>query len=199
MTKAIVVDDNEDIVFSLSELLEMHGIDVVGKGYNGLEAVNLFEQLHPDVVLLDLMMPEYDGLFALKKIREIDPKSTVIVITGGGPISVSDEMDALKPTKTMFKPIDINVLIETICEESDNKMPFKVQYSFKEDSNQYVCILTYDQYKNFKILPAIQECKIIKNDEENIQAYKNEMQEALNLAAKNDVSHIQKLSQVVNG
>ena len=77
-------------------------------------------------------------------------------------------------------------------------MPFKVQYSFKEDPKYYTCILTYDQYKNFKILPTVKECKIIKNDERNIEDYKNEMQEALNLAAKNDVSHIQKLSQIVS-
>ena len=64
-------DDNEDIVYSMTELLEIYGIDVVGKGYNGLEAVELFEKFSPDVVLLDLMMPQYDGLYALRKIREI--------------------------------------------------------------------------------------------------------------------------------
>ena len=43
----------------------------------------------------------------------------------------------------------------------------------------------------------IKNCKIIKNDEKNVKAYKNEMQEALNLAAKNVLTHIQKLSQIV--
>lgn len=71
MTSVIVVDDNEDLVYSMSELLEIHGIEVVGKGYNGLEGVELFNRLHPDVVLLDLMMPEYDGLYALKKFERL--------------------------------------------------------------------------------------------------------------------------------
>ena len=182
----------EDIVFSMSELLEMYGVDVLGKGYNGLEAVELFKKVHPDVVLLDLMMPEYDGVYALKKIREIDPKSVVIIVTGGSTISMNDEIESLEPTKIVFKPIDVNNLVESILEESNNSMPFKIQYSFKEDPKSYTCVLTYDQYKNFKELPILQECKILKNDEENIEAYKNEMQEALNLAAKNDLTHIQK-------
>ena len=196
MTSVIVVDDNKDIVFSMSELLEMYGIDVVGKGYNGLEGVELFNQLHPDVVLLDLMMPEYDGVYALKKIREIDPNSIIIIVTGGSPMSMNDQIESLEPTKIVFKPVDVNILVESIFEESNNLMPFKIQYVFKDDPKSYTCILTYDQYKNFKELPVLQECRIIKNDEKNVEAYKNEMQEALDLAAKNDVSHIQKLSQL---
>ena len=61
MTSVIIVDDEKDIVNSLSMLLESHGIDVIGKGYNGLEGIQLFDKLHPDIVLLDLAMPEYDG------------------------------------------------------------------------------------------------------------------------------------------
>lgn len=83
MTSVIVVDDDEDIVYSMSEFLEMYGINVVGKCYNGLEGVELYNKLHPDAVLLDLMMPEYDGLYALKEIRKIDPKSVVLIVTGG--------------------------------------------------------------------------------------------------------------------
>ena len=196
MTSVIVVDDNKDIVYSMSELLEMYGIDVVGKGYNGLDGVELFNQHRPDAVLLDLMMPEYDGVYALKKIREIDPKSIVIIVTGGSPMAMNDKVESLEPTKIIFKPVDVNILVESIFEESNNSMPFKIQYIFKDDPKSYTCILTYDQYKNFKELPVLQECKIIKNDEKNVEAYKNEMQEALNLAAKNDVSHIQKLSQL---
>ena len=197
MTSVIVIDDNEDIVYSMSELLEIYDIDVVGKGYNGLEAVELFEKFQPDVVLLDLMMPQYDGLYALRKIREIDPKSVVIIVTGGASPSMTDDVESLNPTKIILKPVDLNNLIEVILGESNNKMPFKIQYTFKEDSKSYTCILTYDQYKNFKELPIVKDCKIIKNNEENIEAYKNKMQEALNLAAKNDISHIQKLSQMI--
>jgi hypothetical protein len=68
---------------------------------------------------------------------------------------------------------------------------------FKYNPKSYTCVLTHDQYKNFKELPVLQECKILKNDEANIKAYTQEMQKALNLAAENDFTHIQKLSQLV--
>jgi CheY-like chemotaxis protein len=197
MTSVIVVDDNEDIVHSMSELLELYGIEVLGKGYDGLEGVKLFSELCPDAVLLDLMMPKYDGIYALKKIRELDPSSKVLIITGGSPAQTGKDLESLEPTKIMFKPIDVNDLVEILLMETNNSMPFKIQYSFKDDAKSYTCLLTYDQYKNFKNLPVIQECKILKSNENNIVSNKEEMQKALNLAAQNDISHIQKLSQIV--
>jgi two-component system chemotaxis response regulator CheY len=91
----------------------------------------------------------------------------------------------------------MNNLVEILIQETNNSIPFKIQYSFNDDDKSYTCLLTYDQYKNFKNLPVVKECKILKNSEENVESYKEEMQKALNLAAKNDVSHIQKLSQIV--
>ena len=126
MTSVIIVDDNEDIVSSLSELLEFHGINVLGKGYNGFDAVQLFNQHNPDVVLLDLQMPEYDGLYALRIIREKDVKASVIIITGGIPESQSDEIHLLRPVKIMIKPVDVNTLLESILEESSKNLSFKI-------------------------------------------------------------------------
>lgn len=197
MTSVIVVDDNEDIVYSMSELLEIYGVDVIGKGYNGLEGVELYDKLRPDAVLLDLMMPDYDGLYALKEIRKINPESVILIVSGGSSLSMNEDIETLQPNRIIYKPVDVNTLVEIILEETNTTMPFKIQYSFKDDLKSYTCVMTYDQYKNFKELPVLQECKILKNDEENIEAYKQEMQNALNLAAENDLTHIQKLSQLV--
>ena len=197
MTNVIVIDDNEDIVYSMSELLEVYGINVIGKGYNGLEAVQLYNKLHPDAVLLDVMMPEYDGLYALKEIRKINPKSVILMVTGDASQLMDDGMETLQPNKIILKPVNVNSLVQTILLETNTTMPFKIQYSFNDDSKSYTCVMTHDQYKNFKELPVLKECKILKNDEQNIEAYKQEMQKALNLAAENDLTHIQKLSQLV--
>ena len=198
MTSVIVIDDDKDTVSVMSELLELHGMDVIGKGYNGLEGVQLFDKLHPDVILLDLMMPQYDGLYALKKIREKDPIANVVIITANLPKSSKKEIESLNPTKILFKPVDINILIESFLVESNNQIPFKIRYKFKEDKKFYTCKLTYEQYKNFRKLPIVQECEVIKKDQKNIEEYKNEMQKAINLAAKNDTTHIQKLSEIVS-
>jgi len=74
-------------------------------------------------------------------------------------------------------------------------MPFKIRYKFKE---YYTCVVTYEQFKEFKKLPIVKECEIIKEEKENLKEYKNEVQEAINLVAKNDTSHIRKLSELVS-
>ena len=76
-------------------------------------------------------------------------------------------------------------------------MPFQIKYKFKDDEQFFECAVTYEQYRKFRKLPIVVECEVIKEDSENIENYKDEMQEALNLAAKNDTSHIRKLSKVV--
>ena len=76
-------------------------------------------------------------------------------------------------------------------------MPFKILYSFANEEQQHTCYVTYEQYKNFKKLPSLKECKIVKENQEDVEEYKNEMQNALNLAAKNDTSHIKKLSEMI--
>ena len=171
MTSVIVIDDDEDIVSTLSELLEKNGMDVIGKGYNGLQGVQLFDKLHPDVILLDLMMPQYDGLYALRKIREKYPIANVVIATGGYPDSFEEEIQSLKPTKILFKPIDVHILVDSFLVESNSLMLVKIKYKFKEDKKDYTCVLTYEQYKNFRKLPIIKECKAIKESEKISEDY----------------------------
>ena len=77
-------------------------------------------------------------------------------------------------------------------------MPFKVLYRFLGENSHHTCLLTYEQYKGFRKIPAIRECVIVKRNQEELEKYKEEMQEALNLAVKNDTTHILKLSQIVS-
>ena len=74
-------------------------------------------------------------------------------------------------------------------------MPFKIKYKFQDDKKFYTCYVTYHQYKNFKKLPIVKECEVIKKTQEDIEEYLEEMQSALNLAVKNDTSHVRKLSK----
>ncbi len=65
----LIVDDNKEIVYSLGELLKYEGYQVK-KAYDGMEALQVLEQNHIDLILLDVMMPRLNGLSALMKIRE---------------------------------------------------------------------------------------------------------------------------------
>ncbi len=79
----------------------------------------------------------------------------------------------------------------------NSKMSFKILYKFLGENDHHTCQLTYEQYENFRKLPIIRECMIVKRNQKDLEDYKEEMQDALNLAAKNDISHIQKLSQII--
>ena len=77
-------------------------------------------------------------------------------------------------------------------------MPIKIRYKFKEDKKFYTCTITYGQFQDFRDLPIVTECEIIKSEEKDFDKIKNKMQKALDLAAKNDTSHIRKLSEIVS-
>ena len=95
-------------------LLESNSIEVVGKGYDGLEGVQLFDKLHPDVVLLDIAMPQYDGLYTLRKIREKDSITPVIIITGYLSENYKGKIKDLKPIEILYKPIRIKNLMKLL-------------------------------------------------------------------------------------
>jgi len=105
---AIVIDDDKETVSVFCECLQNMDVNVRGFGYNGKQAVELYERFQPDVVFLDLLMPEYDGFYALAKMREINPDSKVFVITANH-LTERDEvrLGQLKPTRVVTKPFDI--------------------------------------------------------------------------------------------
>lgn len=73
LIRAIIIDDEIDSAEVFAEFLTMKNISVVGLGRNGLEGVTLYEEHKPDVVFLDLIMPQYDGFYALEEIKRINP------------------------------------------------------------------------------------------------------------------------------
>jgi len=108
----IVVDDSLDIVELFSTCLELKGIKVLGKGYDGNDAFELFKQLRPDIVFLDIMMPRYDGFYALEKIREIDPQAKMV--TADLTTATAERLKGLPSTAVIYKPFDFDVLLRTI-------------------------------------------------------------------------------------
>ena len=119
MTSVIVVDDDPDTVDVFREYLAIKGIDVIGRAYNGKEAVELYLQLKPDVVFCDVMMPEYDGFYALEKIRRNDPDAKVIMVTADIAADTKEKLIELKATAVIYKPYDIDNVIETMHKVKD--------------------------------------------------------------------------------
>jgi NarL family two-component system response regulator LiaR len=86
----LIVDDHAMVRQGLRTFLELHGdlselpIEVLGEAMNGVEAIELARRAQPDIVLLDLVMPEMDGIQATPKIMEVSPGSRVIILTSFG-------------------------------------------------------------------------------------------------------------------
>ena len=111
MTDVIVVDDDEDCRSSLKITLEMSGIEVLGTGADGDEAFQLYEKFQPDLVLLDLNMPIYDGTYAIEKIKDKYPDSKILIISA----YVNDyKFDKNKVAGILVKPYNREELVRLI-------------------------------------------------------------------------------------
>lgn len=81
--RVLIADDHTVVRKGLKALLsaDKYGIEVIGEASNGLEAVQLAVDLNPDVILMDLVMPEKTGLQAIKEIKLIQPDARILVLT----------------------------------------------------------------------------------------------------------------------
>ena len=109
----IVIDDDEDTVRLFSEFLEENDIKVIGNGFDGVTAVKLFKETKPDVVLIDLNMPNGSGFYAIKKIQEINPKTRIIAVTADGSFSTEEKLEKLD-IPLIQKPFKMDQVISMI-------------------------------------------------------------------------------------
>jgi DNA-binding NarL/FixJ family response regulator len=114
LVKVIVIDDDVDTVEVFCEYLEIKDITVLGRGYNGKAAVELFEKHKPDIVLLDVMMPEFDGFYGLENIKKIDPAAKVIMVTADLTYDTEKKLKTLNASAIIYKPYEIDSVIDTI-------------------------------------------------------------------------------------
>jgi two-component system chemotaxis response regulator CheY len=83
-TRILIVDDAIFMRTMLRNIFVESGFEVVGEAQNGVEAVDKFRQLTPDLTTLDIVMPERNGIEALKQIMNIDPKAKVVICSALG-------------------------------------------------------------------------------------------------------------------
>lgn len=90
--RVLVVDDIPEMVDALTEtLLDHEGIDVVGTAYDGTETIEVATELSPDVVVMDIRMPEMDGIAATRVLADRLPETKVILLTAYGDESLVEE------------------------------------------------------------------------------------------------------------
>ncbi|MBA4452795.1 MAG: response regulator [Nitrosopumilaceae archaeon] len=120
LEKAIVIDDDELVNESLCELLEIMEINVVDRGVDGKDAVELFVKHMPDYTLVDLNMPNFDGFYAVEQIRKLDTNALVFVITGDTTVESKINLENLGVTGIIYKPFKIEELVDRLRAAKSN-------------------------------------------------------------------------------
>lgn len=113
--RVVLVDDDSDITTVLKELLELNNISVVGIGSNGMDAIELYQYHRPDVIITDLIMPQFDGFFAVREIKNFEANSKIIVYSGSESVNVS-LLKRQGVSAIIQKPYQIDRLLNAINE-----------------------------------------------------------------------------------
>lgn len=161
-TKIVVVDDSPFSVAMISKILEEKGFEVIGSANSLSEAVEAVSALKPDLVTMDMTMPDADGLECTRAIREIDPNLKVIVISSMMDEEIMRKAKKAKVSGYIQKPVDgdeLSLLIRRIMAEEELFVELEQLYftAFKE-------ALTDTYNKFFKAIPDYKNKKT-SNDE----------------------------------
>ena len=113
MPRVLIVDDAQFMRMRCAKLLEKNGYEVV-EAENGHEAVKAYQEHRPDAVLMDITMPEMNGLEALKEIRQVDPQARVAMLTALGQQGVVIEAIKAGAKDFIVKPFEQDRVLESL-------------------------------------------------------------------------------------
>lgn len=106
MAKVLIVDDAKFMRMTLSKILTNSGHEIIGEAENGAEAITLFRTLQPDLVTMDITMPEMNGIEALKEIKKEFPQSKIIMCSAMGQQKMVVEAIEAGAKDFIVKPFD---------------------------------------------------------------------------------------------
>ncbi|MDE1770396.1 MAG: response regulator [Thaumarchaeota archaeon] len=114
MANVMIIDDSDSIRMVLKDILVIGKHNLVSELSSGMEALEKYTKLTPDIILLDMAMPKKDGLSVLKEIMDFNPSAKVIMI------SASDNQDTMKECMNIgarayiLKPFNFQEVLDTI-------------------------------------------------------------------------------------
>lgn len=114
MARIMVVDDAAFMRMMLKDILSKGGYEVVGEAENGLKAVERYKELTPDLVLMDITMPELDGIGAVKQIKGIDPGAKIIMCSAMGQQAMVLESIQAGAKDFIVKPFQADRILEAV-------------------------------------------------------------------------------------
>ncbi|SFK99991.1 two-component system, response regulator YesN [Lachnospiraceae bacterium KH1T2] len=145
----MLVDDEEDVISIIEKKLnwEEMGFKVIGSAHNGVEALELAEEMQPDVVMTDIKMPYMDGLQLAHKLKDLNPKIKIIIFSGFDEFEYAKEAIRVEAEEYLLKPVNSEEL-ESVFE--------RIKTSLDEERNEEQNIDQLEKYY-MESLPILQE------------------------------------------
>jgi two-component system chemotaxis response regulator CheY len=113
-TKVLIVDDAAFMRMMLRDILAKNGFEVVGEAENGKVAVQMYGDLKPDVVTMDITMPEMDGIAAVKEIKTADPAAKIVMVSAMGQQAMVIEAIRSGAADFIVKPFQPDRVLEAL-------------------------------------------------------------------------------------
>jgi len=113
----IVIDDDVNTTKVFSDILELMGVDVLAQGHDGNDAISLYMKYRPEIVFTDIMMPNADGFYGIKKIKEFDPHAKIVAVTADISAETQNKLKDLDITAVICKPFDQSEIKRVLMEK----------------------------------------------------------------------------------
>jgi two-component system chemotaxis response regulator CheY len=114
MPSVLIVDDAAFMRMMLKDILSKNGYEVLGEAENGKVAVSMYEELKPDVVTMDITMPEMDGITAVKEIKKASPDAKVVMVSAMGQQAMVIEAIQAGAADFIVKPFQPDRVLEAL-------------------------------------------------------------------------------------
>lgn len=112
--RILIVDDAAFMRMMLKDIITKNGYEVAGEAENGLKAVELYKELKPDLVMMDITMPEMDGIQAVREIKKVDPQAKIIMCSAMGQQAMVIESIQAGARDFIVKPFQAERILEAI-------------------------------------------------------------------------------------
>ena len=112
--RVLVVDDAAFMRMMVKDILSKNGYEVVGEAENGMKALEKYQELKPDLVTMDITMPEMDGISAVKEIKKVDPNAKIVMCSAMGQQAMVVEAIQAGAKDFIVKPFQADRVLEAV-------------------------------------------------------------------------------------
>ena len=112
--RVLVVDDAAFMRMMVKDILTKNGYEVVGEAENGMKALEKYQELKPDLITMDITMPEMDGISAVKEIKKVDPNAKIVMCSAMGQQAMVIESIQSGARDFIVKPFQPDRVLEAV-------------------------------------------------------------------------------------